>query len=111
MDRGNFSACDIFLGGFKGGKNVTLMGQPSGGGSGCRQEYPLSNSGIRIHLSRMASFQPSGQLYDGNGIQPDIIVEPAAKDFIGRTDTVLGRAIELISSKKIILCTYGRGKL
>ncbi len=35
MDRYNFSACDIFLGAFKGWKNVTLMGQPSGGGSGC----------------------------------------------------------------------------
>jgi hypothetical protein len=100
MDRGNFSACDIFLGGFKGGKNVILMGQHSGGGSGCCREYTLSNSGIRIHLSRMASFQSDGRLYDGNGIQPDIIVEPAATDFIGQTDTVLDRAIELINSKK-----------
>ena len=100
MDRGNFSACDIFLCGFKGWKNVTLMGQPSGGGSGCRREYRLSNSGIGISLSRMASFQPNGQLYDGNGIRPDIVVEPIPTDFIGRTDTVLDRAIERMNSKK-----------
>ncbi len=99
MDRGNFSACDIFLCGFKGWKNVTLMGQPSGGGSGCRREYRLGNSGIRISLSRMASFQPNGQLYDGNGIRPDIVVEPVPTDFIGRTDTVLDKAIKLINSK------------
>jgi len=71
MDRRNFSACDIFLGAFKGWKNVTLMGQPSGGGSGCRESYRLYNSQINIYLSSMASFRPNGKLYDGNGIQPD----------------------------------------
>lgn len=99
MDSGNFSACDIFLGAFKGWKNVTLMGRPSGGGSGCRQEYQLSNSGIRIYLSRMASFQASGKLYDGNGIRPDIIVEPVPTDSIGQGDTVLDQAIRVIDEK------------
>jgi hypothetical protein len=100
MDRGNFSACDIFLGAFKGWKNFTLMGQPSGGGSGCRKEYRLSNSGIGVRLSRMASFRPNGRLYDGNGIQPDIFVESVPTDFIGKTDTVLDTAIKYISRKK-----------
>jgi C-terminal processing protease CtpA/Prc len=99
MDRWNFSACDIFLGAFKGLKNVTLMGQPSGGGSGCYQVYWLRNSKIRIHLSSMASFQPNGKLYDGNGIEPDIIVESAPTDFIGKTDTTLGTAIKYINQK------------
>ena len=100
MDSGNFSACDIFLGGFKGLTNVTLMGQPSGGGSGCRWEYHLNNSGIRIYLSRMASFQPNGKLYDGNGIHPDIVAEPVPTDFIGQSDTILDRAIRVIDEKK-----------
>jgi hypothetical protein len=99
MDSSNFSACDIFLGGFKDCKNVTLMGQPSGGGSGCTQVYSLSNSGIRISLSRMASFQPNGKLYDGNGIQPDVVVEPVPTDFIGRNDTILEKAIQAINQK------------
>ena len=76
---------------------------PSSGGSGCYQVYRLSNSGIGIRLSRMASFQPNGKLYDGNGIQPDILIEPVVTDFIGRTDTFLDRAIELINSKNISL--------
>jgi C-terminal processing protease CtpA/Prc len=94
MDRWNFSACDIFLGAFKGQKNITLMGQPSGGGSGCSQEYRLRNSHIRICLSSMASFQPNGKLYDGNGIQPDIMIKPIPTDFIGKTDSVLEAAIQ-----------------
>jgi hypothetical protein len=98
MDRSNYSACDIFLGAFKGWKNVTLMGRPSGGGSGGCQIYRLRNSHIRIDLSSMASFQPSGRLYDGNGIQPDVTVEPIPTDFIGKSDTVLDTAIRHIKS-------------
>lgn len=78
---------------------VILMGLPSGGGSGCRQDYRLSNTGIGIRLSRMASFQPNGKLYDGNGIQPDIVVELIPTDFIGRTDTVLDKATHFIKTK------------
>ncbi|MBN2181108.1 MAG: hypothetical protein JW715_04280 [Sedimentisphaerales bacterium] len=99
MDKWNFSACDIFLGAFKGMENLTLMGQPSGGGSGCFQPYRLKNSAIKINLSSMASFQPSGKLYDGNGIQPDITVEPVPTDFIGQSDTTLEAAIRFIKEK------------
>jgi len=80
-------------------RNVTLMGLPSGGGSGCYQVYRLRNSQIRIRLSSMASFRPNGKLYDGNGVQPDIVVEPAPTDFIGQTDTVLEAAIGHIKRK------------
>ncbi|UCG56060.1 MAG: hypothetical protein JSU70_14450 [Phycisphaerales bacterium] len=100
MDRWNFSACDIFLGAFKGCENVTLVGLPSGGGSGCYEDYRLSNCQIRISLSSMASFQPNGKLYDGNGIQPDIIVEPIPTDFIGSTDSVLDAARALLDSSQ-----------
>ncbi len=99
MNRWNFSACDIFLGAFKGWKNVTLMGQPSGGGSGCRQSYRLNNSQIEIYLSSMASFQPNGKLYDGNGIQPDVVIEPIPTDFIGETDSILQAAIQRLQKK------------
>jgi C-terminal processing protease CtpA/Prc len=78
---------------------VTLIGTPSGGGSGCKVKYRLHNSLIRIQLSSMASFQPNGKLYEGNGIQPDIHIEPTPTDFIGKTDTVLDAAIQTISRK------------
>ena len=93
METTNFSASDIFLGAFKGWRNITLMGTPSGGGSGRYQNYRLHHSLINIRLSSMASFQPNGRLYDGNGIQPDVIIEPIPTDFIGKTDSVLGAAI------------------
>ena len=99
MSRTNFSASDIFLGAFKNRRNVTLIGTPSGGGSGRYQNYRLHNSLISIRLSSMASFQPNGKLYDGNGIQPDVVIEPIPTDFIGKTDTVLDAAISYIGHK------------
>lgn len=92
LDRWNFSACDIFLGAFKGWRNVTLMGLPSGGGSGCYQLYRLRFSQVLVRLSSMASFRANGKLYDGNGIQPDILLDPVPTDFIGRTDSTLKAA-------------------
>ncbi len=99
METQNFSASDIFLGAFKGWKNITLMGTPSGGGSGRYQNYRLHYSHIKVGFSSMASFRPNGRLYEGNGIQPDIYIEPVPTDFIGRTDTVLDAAIQTISRK------------
>ena len=94
MDGGCFSATDIFLGAFKGRPNVTLMGTSSGGGSGRTQTVRLKNSRMRVRLSSMASFRPNGKMYDGNGIAPDIVVEPIPNDYVGKTDSVLDAALE-----------------
>ena len=94
MDPGCFSATDTFLGAFKGWEGVTLMGTPSRGGSGRAKWHALQHSRIMVKLSSMASFRPDGRMYDGRGIQPDVLVEPVLTDLIGRTDSVLDAAIE-----------------
>ncbi len=95
-----FSATDIFLGGFRGLPNVTLIGAPSGGGSGRSRKLKLANSRIDLQLSSMASFQRDGSTYDGNGVQPDVVVWAVATDFIGETDTVLDAALEHLGKAK-----------
>ena len=99
MSSDNFSASDIFLSAFKNWRNCTLIGTPSAGGSGRVQTYRLRNSKIQIKLSSMVSYQSNGKLYDGNGIQPDIYIEPLPTDFIGKTDSVLDKALEIITEK------------
>lgn len=102
MDAGSFSATDIFLGALKGWRNVTLMGEPSGGGSARAQTFTLPRSGIRVQTATMASFRPTGQLYDGRGIPPDVRVVPDASYFLnGGHDRVLNRAIALISENAV----------
>lgn len=90
----SFSATDGFLGAFADLPGVTLIGQPSGGGSGATQDFRLPNSGIEVALSSMASFRPSGRLYDGNGIEVDIELMPEPEDFLGKSDAVLENAID-----------------
>jgi hypothetical protein len=98
MDYRNFSASDVILASVKGMDNVTLIGEPSGGASGAYVETTLTNSELTLSLSSMASFQPTGRLFDGVGVEPDIFAEPEPEYYLlnGR-DTVLEFVVEYIT--------------
>jgi len=96
MDGDCFSATDVFLGAFKGVDGVTLLGTPSGGGSGRSRKLTLPRTGVKLRVSTMASFAPTGRLYDGNGIEPDVVVEAKPSDWTGATDTQLAAAVRLL---------------
>jgi len=98
----SFSATDIFLAGLKGMKNVRLLGTPSAGGSAFSQEVSLAETGLRLRLGSMVSFQADGKLFDGNGITPDILIVPIPEYFIGGKDNALLAALNWIKSKKAI---------
>jgi len=95
MDWGVGSAGDIFVSTFKGWRNVTLIGSASNGRSGNSIPFLLPNSGIRVRLSTMASFQKTGEMYDGFGIAPDVFMEARMSDWLGETDTILDRALAM----------------
>lgn len=96
-----FSATDIFLGAFAGRPGITLMGEPSGGGSARSQSFELPNSDIEIRCASMASFRPDGRLYDGRGIEVDVEIAAEPEYFLrnGR-DNVLDAAIEYLQSER-----------
>lgn len=97
MDAGCFSATDIFLAAMGELPQVTLMGTASGGGSARSKTYEIGE--LEVRLATMASYQPNGQLFDGVGVPPDVTVEPDVGDLVGRGDTQLDRAIELIRDR------------
>lgn len=100
LDEHCFSATDIFLGTFKGWPGVTLIGQASGGGSARSQTFELPNSKISVRCASMASFQPSGKLYDGHGVEPNItVVRPPEYYRAGGPDAVLAKAIEFLKTR------------
>ena len=96
IDRGCYSATDIFAAAFGVLPQVTLVGEPTMGGSGRARGYVLPKSGVRLQLSSMASFRPDGVLFEGSGVVPDVAVEAAPADLIGEGDHVLQRALELL---------------
>ena len=77
-----FSATDIFLAGLKGLPGVTLMGSSSGGGSARTPTTKLGNTSLEVRLAPMASFKPDGKLFDGEGVHPDVFVEPRPGYFV-----------------------------
>jgi C-terminal processing protease CtpA/Prc len=95
-----FSATDIFLAGLKGMNNITLLGSPSGGGSGGSESFKLGSTPIQLTLSSMASFQSNGKLFDGNGVDPDKLLYHVPEYFIGLHDNVLEEALKMISTGK-----------
>jgi hypothetical protein len=97
---GSFSATDGFLSAFADLEQVTIIGLPSGGGSGATKRFELPHSGIKIGLSSMASFRPNGRLYDGNGIEVDVRATPTISDYLGKSDTVLAKAISSILANR-----------
>ena len=89
-----FSATDIFLGALKGMPRVTLMGEPSGGGSARAQRFVLTHSGVEVSCASMASFRPDGRLYDGRGVEVDVVVMQQPGDLLrDGADTVLHAAV------------------
>jgi C-terminal processing protease CtpA/Prc len=97
IDQKGFSATGVIISGLKGRKNITLIGTATGGGSGAAQSSLLKNSQLRLRLSSMASFQKDGKLFDGNGVQPDIFIEPLPEYFLKNgKDNVLEKAIRFI---------------
>lgn len=96
IDAGCFSATDVFAGALGELPNVTLVGQATSGGSARVRSYELEQLGLKVYLGSMISYQPSGLLYDGNGVRPDVVVEPLATDLIGKTDRVLEEAEALL---------------
>jgi C-terminal processing protease CtpA/Prc len=100
MDRRDYSASDVILSSVKGIPNVTLLGAPSGGMSGAVVDSVLQHSEINLRLSSMASFQNTGRLFDGVGVEPDIHLEPEPEYYlVGGPDAVLERAIQIITTR------------
>ena len=103
----SFSATDGFLSVFSSFPNVTVMGQPSGGGSGRTRRFTLHTEGprssateIEVALSSMASFRANGLLFDGYGVEVDQLMKPTLTDILGESDTVVTEAITTLVRRK-----------
>jgi len=94
LDSACFSATDIFLAALDRLPNIVLVGQPSGGGSGRPRPLQLAHSRISVRLSTMVSYRVDGKLFEGRGVQPDVLVLPAPGDLVGRGDAQLDAALE-----------------
>lgn len=92
----SFSAASVFTTAFKGLSNVKIVGITTNGSSGRSVYFNLKHSNINIRLSTMLSFQRNGKTLDGNGTEPDIVIERRAEHILGKKDTQLEDLVEII---------------
>ncbi|MFT5732798.1 MAG: hypothetical protein ACJAZN_001786 [Planctomycetota bacterium] len=100
VDEACFSATDIFAAALGELQGVTLMGMATGGGSARTERFMLPRTGIQVRCASMASFQPSGRLYDGNGVAVDVEVQRDPGDLLlGGGDAQLAAAVKRLSGR------------
>lgn len=101
----SFSATTLFVGDLKGQKNVTLVGEETGGGyygntAWIIQDVTLPNTRIRFRLPRFRMVIDKNREKNGRGIMPDYWALPSAEAIRLGIDFKAMKAKELIDLRK-----------
>ena len=93
----SFSAASVLVSVFKGLPNIKVIGVNTDGSSGNSERFELPNSKLRGKISTMVSFQKNGQILDGIGTKPDIIIERNLDQIFWKEDYQLNKLKEIIN--------------
>ncbi|MHA7059118.1 S41 family peptidase [Aquimarina sp. M1] len=92
----SFSAASILVSVFKDLPNIKIVGVNTDGSSGNSERFELPNSKLRGKISTMVSFQKNGNILDGIGTAPDIVIERNLEQIFWKEDYQLKKTIALI---------------
>ncbi|HBP17326.1 MAG TPA: hypothetical protein DEA08_05995 [Planctomycetes bacterium] len=87
------SSGEGFVAMFRAMPHATLVGQPTRGASGNPKRIPLPN-GVDVSFSTWINMAPDGEVLEGKGIAPDVVVEHE-----GEGDPTFSKALALLSEK------------
>lgn len=96
-----FSAATLTASNLKGQKNVTIVGEETGGGAYGNSAMLLSgiilpNTGLRIALPLFRMVLDASRKKDGHGVLPDVEVKPSSEFIKKGADAKLEKAMQLI---------------
>ncbi|MEO7310077.1 MAG: S41 family peptidase [Chitinophagaceae bacterium] len=100
-----FSASTLFINPLQGQKNVTVLGEETGGGAYGNTavnipDVVLPNTGIRIRLPLYRLVADKNIPHNGHGIEPDIYVPPGSVYLKKNDDPKMEKIKQLIKDKK-----------
>jgi tricorn protease len=98
MDENSFSDAEIFPQLFKESKLGTVVGMPTSGSVIGTWEYTLMD-GSSMRLPGSGWYRLDGTNMEGNGAQPDVLVEMSLNDIVADNDTQLQKAVEILLDK------------
>ncbi|MBC7874601.1 MAG: S41 family peptidase [Ferruginibacter sp.] len=100
-----FSAATLFTYPLKGQRNVTVVGEETGGGAYGNTavnipDVVLPNTGIRLRLPLYRLVQDKDLPHDGRGIKPDVYVPPGSLYLKNNVDPKMEKVKELIRERR-----------
>ena len=103
----SFSATTLFAGALKGQKNVTLVGEETGGGyygntAWIIPDVTLPNTGLRFRLPRFRMVVNKDRIKNGRGIMPDVWALPTTEAIREGIDFKAMKVKELISQQEAL---------
>lgn len=93
INEGSASASEIVAGALKDMGRAQLIGKKTFG-KGTVQSYELLSDGSSLKLTVAEWLTPNGTSFDGDGIEPDVVVEISEEDYTNDRDPQLDKAIE-----------------
>lgn len=90
---GCFSSCEGIASSLKFGERSKLIGETTHGGAGDPVIFPIKDTPFSINLPTCVVWQKDGSLFEGRGVNPDIVL---SQDLKMANDNVLKYAIDLI---------------
>ena len=101
----SFSATTLFAAAVKGQKNVTIVGEETGGGYYGNNgvfipEMILPNSKMRVRIPLYRIVNNKNYPKDGKGVLPDVEVKASAESIRRNIDPKMEKALELIMQRK-----------
>jgi C-terminal processing protease CtpA/Prc len=102
----SFSATTLFVGDLKGQKNVTVVGEETGGGyygntAWIIQDVTLPNTKVRFRLPRFRMVIDKNRVKDGRGILPDVWALPSSEAIRRGIDYKAMKVKELIDLRNV----------
>ena len=94
INGGSASASEIVAGALQDQERATIIGTQSFGKGSVQSVMPLGD-GRAIKLTTAHYLTPDGRFIHGQGIEPDIIVEPSSQD-TGGNDIQVSRAVQTL---------------
>lgn len=76
INAGSASASEIVAGALKDHKRAKIYGTKSFGKASVQKFFPFKNDAIAVRLTIAKYYTPSGISIHGNGIKPDVVIEP-----------------------------------
>ena len=99
IDGGTASASEIVAGALKDRGRAQLIGNENSFGKGSVQLVFDLDDGSSVHVTSARWFTPERTQLDGEGLEPDILVELTQEAIDNGRDEVLNRAIQLLQEE------------